>query len=296
MPKEWLRYPTRERKREAAAQIHRLLREDGSEISWSNLEERAASLNISTATLSSHLKRLCRQGLVRRRVDASVYPPRTYYSLVAQRSQPPLKSVPEFGLQAEQSWLKASVKARMVAEDFYMILKGHIFHIVQSGADVAFHAVGIKGQILDEIHESDIILGDERAHERADELIDAWIRPRIHHFIDLCYTCNPKTKEPLIKGIKEAWLLYPLIQWALTDSNIESLEKELAKKAIEIGLRIPGVEGFKSPAWQLLTMPLAQLGRMSNEEFQAEMAEIFKKYGLNRKLAERLERRRAGVQ
>jgi len=294
MPREWLRYSTRARRREAAAKIRELLPEDGSESGWGDLEKRAVSAGISSATLSFHLKRLGRLGLVRRRVDASTYPPRTYYSLAVKRSQPP----PELtSLQNQQRWLESSVKVGTATEDFYMILRGYIFRVVSSAADILFEALGIRREALffmdiDELNRK-TLLGREKAHERADELVDAWLRPGIHETIDLCYVRSPKTRKPLMEEIRDAWLLYPLIQMLLTDSKIlGSLERDLAQKAKQVGLHIPSVEGFKSPVWQLLTMPLADLAKMSNEEFRAKETEILRNYDVYEGLLEYLRRQK----
>jgi len=49
------------------------------EISWSGLLEKAEAQGIGRATLSRHLKRLVKAGIVERRVDTSSYPPRVFY-------------------------------------------------------------------------------------------------------------------------------------------------------------------------------------------------------------------------
>ena len=82
MPTSWTRKSSEERKRLAAELVYNLLPRDGSEIQWSALKKEVRKKNVSTATLSTHLKEYTMRGSVKRRVDASLYPPRVYYSRI----------------------------------------------------------------------------------------------------------------------------------------------------------------------------------------------------------------------
>jgi len=67
-----------ERSKQTIMKILSFLLED-KEVSWSELEKKAKEEGMSKASLSKHLKSLSELGLVERRVDASTYPPHTYY-------------------------------------------------------------------------------------------------------------------------------------------------------------------------------------------------------------------------
>ena len=77
--KKWFVGVRPEKRRKTMDEKIRNLIPFNQEVSWSVLAERARAQGIGKATLSRHLKKLEKLGIIRRRVDTSVYPPRTYY-------------------------------------------------------------------------------------------------------------------------------------------------------------------------------------------------------------------------
>lgn len=90
MGKQYIGLSPEGREREARQKILSLLPED-QEVSWQFLAEEAEKQGISKATLSKHLKRFVEIGFVKRRVDVSTYPPRTYYRKIKDVEQVFLK-------------------------------------------------------------------------------------------------------------------------------------------------------------------------------------------------------------
>jgi DNA-binding transcriptional ArsR family regulator len=76
-----------ERKAETSKKVLSLLPDDGSEVSWTFLSESAKECGIGEASLSRHLKTWVKIGYVKRRVDISTYPPRTFYRKLPELSR-----------------------------------------------------------------------------------------------------------------------------------------------------------------------------------------------------------------
>jgi len=72
----------KDRRAEAERLVLSLLPENGLERRWSEIEEAAQKLNLSTATLARALKKFVQLEVVTRRVDSSTYPPAVYYRLL----------------------------------------------------------------------------------------------------------------------------------------------------------------------------------------------------------------------
>lgn len=100
MSKWFVGVPSEERKRKTVEKILSLIGDE--EVTWLQLYEKAARLNIGKATLSRHLKNLVKSGLVERRVDTTQYPPRVYY----RRGRDLLKTVLIFGEKLEKLFKK----------------------------------------------------------------------------------------------------------------------------------------------------------------------------------------------
>jgi hypothetical protein len=68
-----------QRKRNSRVMVYGMVPDDGSEIRMKELKKKAEEINMSSTTLSFHLKELIRSSRVARRVDDTKFPPRTYY-------------------------------------------------------------------------------------------------------------------------------------------------------------------------------------------------------------------------
>lgn len=92
------------------------------EASWSILVEKALAHGMGKATVSRHLKRLVKLGILERRVDSSTYPPKVYYkrrSLKEERLYMPYEVAtglfgepPSRGSSIDEveNWIKAQLR------------------------------------------------------------------------------------------------------------------------------------------------------------------------------------------
>jgi len=77
-----LRLPVKSRRRAAEQLVLSLLPTNGQGKRWSDIEEAAQKLSLSSATLARALKKFTQLGVTARRADASTYPPAVYYHLL----------------------------------------------------------------------------------------------------------------------------------------------------------------------------------------------------------------------
>jgi len=208
------------------------------EKAWSELEAEANEENMSPSTVSRCLKKFVRMGLVSRRVDSSVYPPRVYYRWIDRFSQ---SGSMRFVSEDKATWpfpVKFSEKARL-SEELDLVgdivesgkFKGVTGSLCEKAINVnllfmkaalpaILHAsLGSKGPYEHKANEpateetiaKRLKQMRKDSHELVDELLDIEIRPWIHKLLSLLWIFGSDSKsileeagEPLLKEGIEA--------------------------------------------------------------------------------------------
>ena len=202
MPISWYK-GREERKRQASQIIFSMLPEDMSEVTWSQLEEKAAKERMSTTTLSAHLKDFKKKRLVDRRVDTSVHPPRVYYRRTYDYEQQylllekGLASVKEQGIDIDE-FVIARTKA-LFGWMMFLLISMTIEKAV--GISKASREWKNKGFTLEAFEKSKNLIqamDKNEAHDILDTLVDLHVRPHLHEILEFCYLQDPRDGKPIL--------------------------------------------------------------------------------------------------
>lgn len=203
-----LKMRVRDRRRETEEIVLGLLQTNGLEKRWSDMEDEALRLNLSTATLARALKKFTQLRIVTRRVDDSTYPPTVYYG----RRDPtlfPTEFMEVYRLSKELSLvgdIVEEVKGKGKTLDIYeAAMKVHTQFAQAALPALLYASLGGKGPYVstktgeEKKEELEKILAQMRVdiHALADELLDTVIRPWIHELLEVLNIFHSSSKSLL---------------------------------------------------------------------------------------------------
>jgi DNA-binding transcriptional ArsR family regulator len=205
------------RKREAGEAVYGMIPDVGSEIQMKELKKGAAKINMSSATLSAHLKDLLYSGLIARRVDSTTYPLRTFYSRLS-----PFESSHFPAGISEVFAVKDAIidmENMTIGSNYQFIYPFEVF----IDANISSLAASILALIYTSHARFELISGDLEpnlaakkavedlqstltgSHQILDKKLDLFIRPWIHKLLDLeiiaTFASLPPRENPRLRDI-----------------------------------------------------------------------------------------------